>query len=202
MVSTTWTPLRDVVNFGFGLIAGLGRSPIRTPVQANTVRTSPSEERILDDSGREIDDVVLFLRPAIRVFGCMGPNFRAGEVEGPILRLVGDDVRTGQDIKLPANGTLESIRALEDIQSTSHLTEVSRSSPGSAGTSSSQDAALPASPLNSPTRRNMRCESPRFRCRHDSPFELLVTPVQPLDYPSNVPLSQFVLSSLDVIEGG
>jgi hypothetical protein len=77
---------------------------------------SPPEERFLDDPEREIDDVVLYLRPAIRVFGRMAPRDTTRDDAKPILRLMSDDFRTRADVKLPVTDSLSPVRAQDDIQ--------------------------------------------------------------------------------------
>ena len=95
--------------------------PSKRPYQIVAVsrdgkQISPPEERYLDDPDRTIDDIVLYLRPAIRVFGHLPPRDINREDARPRLRLVGEDLRTRQDIKLPRTDSLEPIRSVEEIQ--------------------------------------------------------------------------------------
>jgi hypothetical protein len=79
-------------------------------------QVSAPEERVLEDVDRVIDDVDLYLRPGIRVFGNIGPRgVWTNETKG-VLRLVGDDLNTRRDLKLANDGSLTPVRAVDEIQ--------------------------------------------------------------------------------------
>jgi len=94
--------------------------PSRQPYQIVAVSRdgkliSPPEERIFDDPNLVIDDVDLYLRPALRVFGKMEPRDTTSEESKIVLRLVGDDLRTRQDVSVPGTDPLAPFRAVEDL---------------------------------------------------------------------------------------
>lgn len=77
---------------------------------------SPPEERVVESIDRQIDDVDLYLRPGIRVFGNLGRRKGLREETMPRLRLVGDDLNTRQDVSLKKDGSLTPVRAVDEIQ--------------------------------------------------------------------------------------
>jgi hypothetical protein len=79
-------------------------------------QVSAAEERIVESVDDAINDIDLYLRPGIRVFGQLGRTGPWTDETKPLLRLIGDDLNTRNDLRLKKDGSFTPVRAIDEIQ--------------------------------------------------------------------------------------
>ncbi|QDT53413.1 Nickel uptake substrate-specific transmembrane region [Caulifigura coniformis] len=100
----------------FELAVPVGQAYLFVALSRNGKQVSAAEERVIESFEVPANDIDLYLRPAIRVFGKFPPRAEWLEKEKPVLRLVGDDLNARRDVNLPGDGSITPVRAVDEIQ--------------------------------------------------------------------------------------